>query len=61
MQSCAAAVGLLGNSLPWGFAFPPLQGDMGVHLWVMVPAGQQGNGSTIPWLSGGKHLWPEGG
>lgn len=41
--------------------FPPLQGVMGAHLWVMVTAGQQGDGSTIPWLSEGKHLWPEGG
>lgn len=62
MQSCATAVGsweiLFSGNLN---AFPPLQGEMGAHLWVMVTAGQQGHGSTIPWLSEGKHLWPEGG
>lgn len=36
-------------------AFPPLRGLMGAHLWVVVPAGQQANGSTILCLSEGKH------
>lgn len=59
MQSCAAAAGLPGNSLPWGFEllFPTARGDARLRL----TAGQQGNDNTSPWLSEGKDLSPKGG
>lgn len=61
MQSCAAAVGLPGNSLLWGYEYSPLQGVMCAHLELTVTAGQQSNENTNLCLSEGKHLWPKGG
>lgn len=62
MQSCAAAVGLLGNSLQWGFECisPTARCDGCTSM---------GNGNCWTarqcqyhsWLSEGKHLWLEGG
>lgn len=60
MQSCAAAAGQQDNSLQWEFECicPTARCD---RCTSMGTAGMQGNGSAIPWLSEGKHLWPEGG